>query len=71
VTPIQLYNKATDPFPPAVKPELFAALRDLDRRGLIRKYQRPGIGNGGVPGRGRVRAAGQPTGTGPDRPGAD
>lgn len=34
VTPIQIFNKATDPFLPAVKPELFAALRDLDDRGL-------------------------------------
>lgn len=34
VTPIQIFNKATDPFLPAVKPELFATLRDLDRRGL-------------------------------------
>ncbi|KAA9157949.1 hypothetical protein FPZ12_024000 [Amycolatopsis acidicola] len=34
VTPIQIFNKATDPFLPAVKPELFAALRDLDERGL-------------------------------------
>ncbi|HET6288754.1 MAG TPA: hypothetical protein VFG15_18655 [Amycolatopsis sp.] len=34
VTPIQIFNKATDPFLPAVKPELFAALHDLDQRGL-------------------------------------
>jgi DNA repair photolyase len=34
VTPIQMFNKATDPFLPGVKPHLFAALRDLDERGL-------------------------------------
>ncbi|MFD8497703.1 hypothetical protein [Amycolatopsis sp. NPDC059657] len=34
VTPIQIFNKATDPFLPAVKPELFGALQDLDGRGL-------------------------------------
>lgn len=34
VTPIQLFNKATDPFLPGVKPHLFAVLRDLDERGL-------------------------------------
>jgi DNA repair photolyase len=34
VTPIQIFNKATDPFLPGVKPHLFAALRDMDDRGL-------------------------------------
>ncbi len=34
VTPIQLFNKATDPFLPGVKPHLFAVLRDLDALGL-------------------------------------
>lgn len=33
-TPIQLLNRATDPFLPGVKSHLFAVLRDLDRRGL-------------------------------------
>jgi DNA repair photolyase len=32
-TPIQLLNKATDPFLPAVKPHLFQILRALDQRG--------------------------------------
>jgi DNA repair photolyase len=32
-TPIQLLNKATDPFLPAVKPHLFQILRAMDRRG--------------------------------------
>jgi DNA repair photolyase len=34
VTPLQLFNKATDPFLPGVKPHLFEVLRDLDERGL-------------------------------------
>jgi DNA repair photolyase len=34
VTPIQIFNKATDPFLPGVKPHLFTVLRELDRRGL-------------------------------------
>ena len=33
-TPIQLFNKATDPFLPAVKPHLFQVLHALDERGL-------------------------------------
>ena len=33
-TPIQLLNKATDPFLPGVKPHLFQVLRALDERGL-------------------------------------
>ncbi len=33
-TPIQIFNKATDPFLPGVKPHLFQVLRDLDDRGL-------------------------------------
>jgi DNA repair photolyase len=34
VTPIQLFNRATDPFLPNVKPHTFAVLGDLDNRGL-------------------------------------
>ncbi|GAB3977538.1 hypothetical protein GCM10029978_067520 [Actinoallomurus acanthiterrae] len=34
ITPIQLFNKATDPFLPGVKPHLFQVLRALDDRGL-------------------------------------
>jgi DNA repair photolyase len=34
VTPVQLFNKATDPFLPGVKPHLFEVLRGLDERGL-------------------------------------
>jgi DNA repair photolyase len=34
VTPVQLFNKATDPFLPGVKPHLFDVLRGLDERGL-------------------------------------
>jgi DNA repair photolyase len=34
ITPIQLFNKATDPFLPGVKPHLFQVLRSLDERGL-------------------------------------
>ena len=34
VTPVQLFNKATDPFLPGVKPHLFEVLRSLDERGL-------------------------------------
>ncbi|GII60606.1 hypothetical protein Skr01_06910 [Sphaerisporangium krabiense] len=33
-TPLQLFNKATDPMLPGVKPHTFAVLEDLDRRGL-------------------------------------
>lgn len=32
-TPIQLFNKATDPMLPGVKPHTFAVLEELDRRG--------------------------------------
>jgi len=34
VTPLQLFNRATDPFLPVVRPHTFAVLEDLDRRGL-------------------------------------
>jgi DNA repair photolyase len=34
VTPIQLFNRATDPFLPAVRPHTFAVLESLDGRGL-------------------------------------
>ncbi|WP_322760949.1 radical SAM protein [Frankia sp. Cr2] len=34
VTPLQLLNRATEPFLPAVKPHTFAVLEDLDVRGL-------------------------------------
>ncbi len=34
VTPVQLFNRATEPFLPAVKPHTFAVLEDLDERGL-------------------------------------
>lgn len=34
VTPIQLFNRATDPFLPTVKGHTFAVLEDLDKRGL-------------------------------------
>ncbi|MDQ7911153.1 hypothetical protein RB614_42355 [Phytohabitans sp. ZYX-F-186] len=33
ITPIQLFNKATDPFLPGVKPHLFQVLHALDQRG--------------------------------------
>ncbi|MFC4056187.1 hypothetical protein ACFOY4_41430 [Actinomadura syzygii] len=34
VTPIQVFNRATEPFLPAVRPHTFAVLEDLDARGL-------------------------------------
>ncbi len=34
VTPIQVFNRATDPFLPVVRPHTFAVLEDLDARGL-------------------------------------
>jgi len=34
VTPIQLFNRATDPFLPAVRDHTFSVLGELDRRGL-------------------------------------
>ena len=34
VTPVQVFNRATDPFLPAVRPHTFAVLEDLDNRGL-------------------------------------
>jgi len=34
VTPIQLFNKATDPFLPGVRPHLFQVLHALDARGF-------------------------------------
>jgi DNA repair photolyase len=34
VTPLQLFNRATEPFLPAVRPHTRAVLEDLDRRGL-------------------------------------
>ncbi|WP_238580761.1 radical SAM protein [Streptomonospora alba] len=33
-TPVQLFNKATDPMLPGVKPHTFAVLEELDRRGM-------------------------------------
>ncbi|MBB6378638.1 DNA repair photolyase [Pseudonocardia eucalypti] len=45
VTPVQVFNRATDPFLPAVRAHTFAVLEDLDRRGLtnhllvITRYQ--------------------------------
>ena len=33
-TPVQIFNRATDPFLPRVKDHLFAVLEDLDARGL-------------------------------------
>lgn len=33
-TPIQIFNRATDPFLPGVKDHLFACLEELDRRGF-------------------------------------
>lgn len=34
ITPLQIFNRATDPFLPQVKGHLFAVLEDLDARGL-------------------------------------
>jgi len=34
VTPVQVFNRATDPFLPQVRPHTFAVLEDLDERGL-------------------------------------
>lgn len=34
VTPVQVFNRATDPFLPQVRPRTFAVLEDLDGRGL-------------------------------------
>ncbi|MGI9000493.1 MAG: radical SAM protein [Pseudonocardia sp.] len=34
VTPVQVFNRATDPFLPSVRPHTFAVLEDLDERGL-------------------------------------
>jgi DNA repair photolyase len=34
VTPVQVFNRATDPFLPAVRPHTFAVLEDLDERKL-------------------------------------
>ncbi|MGH3869177.1 MAG: hypothetical protein ACRDQ4_24295 [Pseudonocardiaceae bacterium] len=34
ITPVQVFNRATDPFMPRVKAQTFAVLEDLDRRGL-------------------------------------
>jgi hypothetical protein len=34
VTPLQLFNRATDPFLPQVKQHTFAVVTDLDKRGL-------------------------------------
>ncbi len=34
VTPVQVFNRATDPFLPNVRPHTFAVLEDLDTRGL-------------------------------------
>ncbi|MEV4357596.1 hypothetical protein [Nonomuraea sp. NPDC049625] len=33
-TPLQVFNRATDPFLPGVRDHLFAVLDDLDQRGL-------------------------------------
>src|SRR5258708_5690593 len=49
VTPLQLFNKATDPFLPVVRPHTFAVLEDLDARGyrnhvlvITRHQMKPG-----------------------------
>lgn len=34
ITPVQVFNRATEPFLPAVRPHTFAVLEDLDERGL-------------------------------------
>ncbi|MGH3670375.1 MAG: hypothetical protein ACRDSH_07030 [Pseudonocardiaceae bacterium] len=34
MTPVQVFNRATDPFPPNVRPHTFAVLENLDERGL-------------------------------------
>ncbi|TDP91806.1 DNA repair photolyase [Labedaea rhizosphaerae] len=34
ITPVQLFNRATEPFLPKVRPHTFAVLEDLDARGL-------------------------------------
>lgn len=34
ITPLQLFNRATDPFLPAVKPHTFRVVHELDARGL-------------------------------------
>jgi DNA repair photolyase len=34
ITPVQVFNRATDPFLPAVRPHTFAVLENLDARGL-------------------------------------
>lgn len=35
VTPVQVFNRATDPFLPKVRPHTFAVLENLDERGLM------------------------------------
>src|SRR4051812_7236845 len=49
VTPLQLFNRATDPFLPVVRPHTFAVLEDLDARGyrthalfITRQQMKPG-----------------------------
>lgn len=49
VTPLQLFNRATDPFLPVVRPHTFAVLEDLDTRGyrnhvlvITRHQMKPG-----------------------------
>ena len=45
-TPIQLLNKATDPFLPGVRPHLFRVLHALDERGLPTwSWSSPGSGS--------------------------
>ncbi len=34
VTPVQVFNRATDPFLPAVRPHTFGVFENLDTRGL-------------------------------------
>ena len=34
MTPLQIFNRATDLFLPAVRPHTFAVLENLDRRGM-------------------------------------
>lgn len=34
MTPLQVFNRATDPFLPNVRPHTFAVLEDFDERGL-------------------------------------
>ena len=56
ITPVQVFNRATDPFLPNVRPHTFAVLEDLDAR----ESAQPRLGHHAAPDEARRRRPAQP-----------